>query len=146
MSTEPDNHSSDSETADREAGLAPLGWFGLLVVGAWIYPKTPLSDWILCPFRALTELSCAGCGMTRSITAFVRGDWAASWGFHPAGPLLLFALLLFGGLRLADRIAGQKVMAEWREKASAYITPISVVLLVILFLFWGWRLYGEWFL
>lgn len=143
MSEQRDTPSKGESGAGNSPGPKALVWLVLLVVAAWIYPMTPLSGWIFCPFRALTDLSCAGCGMTRSVTAFVRGDWAASWSFHPAGPLLFLSLLIAGGLRLADRVTGRTLAADLRARGRALVTPVCVGLIVVLFIFWGWRLYGE---
>ncbi|MDE2140828.1 MAG: DUF2752 domain-containing protein [Elusimicrobia bacterium] len=43
----------------------------------------------LCPFRLLTGHPCPGCGMGHALVAGMRGDWAASFRYHPLGlPLL----------------------------------------------------------
>ena len=73
-----------------------------LVIGAFaatlLYTAlaaTPVADGgtgglLVCPFHALTGLSCFGCGMTRACSRALRGDLAASFGFHPFGiPFLL---------------------------------------------------------
>lgn len=44
---------------------------------------------VVCPFRLLTGHACPGCGMGRAVVAAMRGDWAASWGHHPLGMLVL---------------------------------------------------------
>lgn len=36
-----------------------------------------------CPIRALTGLSCAGCGMTRAWLALLHGDCAQAFACHP---------------------------------------------------------------
>lgn len=137
--------SQSQETREEESsrGLGPVWWLGLLLAGAWVYPRTPISDWILCPFRWLTELRCPGCGMTRSVTAFVRGDWLSAWSSHPAGPLLLLGLAIFGGVRLADRLAGRTVLSGVRTRWKRIATPVYVGLIVLLLLFWAGRLYVD---
>ena len=58
----------------------------------------------LCPVYFLTGHSCPGCGMGRAVIAAMRGDFAASWSYHPLG-LPLFALwtawLVWGALNLS---------------------------------------------
>lgn len=49
----------------------------------------------LCPMKVLTGLPCPGCGITKSIYFFCKGDIVKSFSYHIYGPLLLFALLLF---------------------------------------------------
>jgi hypothetical protein len=68
-------------------GESPLSIFSLPV------PET-------CSFLDLTGLPCPGCGLTRSVVAAVRGDMAASWGFHRLGALTLFYILLQAAYRL----------------------------------------------
>ncbi len=49
---------------------------------------------LLCPLRAWTGIPCPCCGMTRSLSALVVGDWRRSWDWHAFGmPLALVALL-----------------------------------------------------
>lgn len=59
-----------------------------------------------CPFRALTGLPCASCGMTHAFVALARGDAAGAWSASPFGALLaggawLYALLDLGRVALA---------------------------------------------
>ncbi len=42
----------------------------------------------LCAWRALTGLSCPGCGLTRSFAFLAHGDVVAAFRLHPLGPLL----------------------------------------------------------
>ncbi len=48
----------------------------------------------VCTFHTLTGIPCPGCGLTRSLVAAVRGDFAGSWSSHRLGLLTLFYLLL----------------------------------------------------
>lgn len=38
---------------------------------------------ITCPIKFLTGISCPGCGMTRAILAFLRGDLKQAFYYHP---------------------------------------------------------------
>lgn len=65
-----------------------------------VHPMLPESV-PLCPFHFLTGMICPGCGMGRAIIAAMRGQFAASWAFHPLGlPLFAFwtAWLAWGAL------------------------------------------------
>jgi len=53
-----------------------------------------------CTFRALFDLPCPGCGLTRSLVAAAHGDLADSWTFHRLGALTLLYILLQAGYRL----------------------------------------------
>lgn len=36
-----------------------------------------------CPIKAITGVSCAGCGMTRAWLEVLSGNWAAAFAYHP---------------------------------------------------------------
>ncbi len=49
----------------------------------------------LCLFSTLTGIACPGCGMTRAVLAFLTGNFAASFRYHPlALPVLAQAAVL----------------------------------------------------
>src|SRR5262245_43636328 len=65
---------------------AVVGAATLLVVaihppGGWGVP--------ICWTRELIELPCPGCGLLRSMSSTVAGEFAAAWNYHPFGPLML---------------------------------------------------------
>lgn len=128
---------------DSSKGLGPLWLVFLLIPAALIYPYTPLTELVFCPFRALTGLICPGCGMTRSMTALVTADIAGSIAAHPGGPILLFGLTVAGVLRAADRWAGRTVLASWRRRWKKIETPVYLVLLVAVIGLWAVRLFGH---
>lgn len=81
--------------------------------------------------------------MTRSVTSLVRGDLAAAWGYHPAGPILVVAMAVVVGLRVGDKITGRTVLAGARAFWDRIATGVLVVLVMLLFGLWAVRLYGE---
>ncbi len=48
-----------------------------------------------CPIKAVTGVSCAGCGMTRAWLAALAGDWAAAFFYHPLFWMVPPAVLVF---------------------------------------------------
>jgi hypothetical protein len=77
-----------------------------LVVAGGVWAVAPVHPGLTCPFRAMTGLPCPLCGMTRAVTAGLRGDVVASLRFQPAG-LVLIALgvwLLVRRSRVAVRL------------------------------------------
>lgn len=61
-----------------------------------------------CWFARLTGRPCPGCGMTRAITALLRGDWASMTAFHPFAPFFLcVAVLVFLCAMLPASFAGK---------------------------------------
>lgn len=68
----------------------PLGWAALqlhLQGLLWVPP---------CPFKAITGLPCASCGLTRCATALVQGRWGEAFHWHPVGTLGLLLLPILG--------------------------------------------------
>ncbi len=50
-----------------------------------------------CPFKYLTGISDAGCGMSRAWMAVLHGDFTRAFYFHPLWPLPPLAVLLWLG-------------------------------------------------
>lgn len=48
-----------------------------------------------CPIKAVTGVSCAGCGMTRAWLSALSGDWAAAFSYHPLFWMVPLAALVF---------------------------------------------------
>lgn len=48
-----------------------------------------------CPIKALTGVSCAGCGMTRAWLSALSGDWAAAFCYHPLFWMVVPGVLVF---------------------------------------------------
>lgn len=48
---------------------------------------------LFCPFHALTDLLCPGCGMTRSLIAFFSFQMSLAWHFNPFGVPFGFGLI-----------------------------------------------------
>jgi hypothetical protein len=47
-----------------------------------------------CAFYEWTGHGCLTCGMTRSLGALARGEWAAALQYHLMGPLVLIGMIL----------------------------------------------------
>ncbi|MBK9030856.1 MAG: DUF2752 domain-containing protein [Myxococcales bacterium] len=84
------------DLAGAALAAAQLGLAAVLVprgdVVAWP-DGSPLG--VGCLSRALLHADCPMCGMTRSFVALAHGHLGAALGFHPAGPLLFVAMLVF---------------------------------------------------
>jgi hypothetical protein len=90
-----------------------------------------------CPFRALTGLPCASCGMTHAFVALAHGDVAGAWSASPLGALLaggawLYALLDLG--RVALGIPWPNLSPRtWRAMAVGVVGAAA--------LNWAWMLF-----
>jgi hypothetical protein len=54
---------------------------------------TPSATFVLCPFRALTELPCLFCGITRGVSAMLHGDWRSALELHAFSPIAVAGLM-----------------------------------------------------
>ncbi len=79
----------DRTEIDHELIWSTIGLF-IFSVARWF----PFSYFTLppCPFKVLTGYPCCTCGVTRSLLAFVRGDFLSAFTLNP-----LMALCAVGG-------------------------------------------------
>ena len=85
----------------------------------------------ICPFNNTTGLPCPGCGLTRSFVSLGHGDLSQSLMWHPLGPLLFGAILLY----LVVSIMGKHFPAHWQR-------PFGALTLLTFAAFWVLRLSG----
>ena len=65
-----------------------------LAAGAALYAALHFAGFG-CPIKAVTGVSCAGCGMTRAWLAALAGDWAEAFFYHPLFWMVPPAVLVF---------------------------------------------------
>lgn len=79
----------------RKAKAREAGLLALVFVGAWFAnPNRPL-PFEVCAFKYLTGFDCPTCGLTRALCHAVHFDLAQSVSYHPAGPLVAIALVVW---------------------------------------------------
>jgi hypothetical protein len=54
----------------------------------------------VCLFSTLLSIPCPGCGITRSMLAFLAGDVRRAWALNPSGPFLCITLAFQVPLRI----------------------------------------------
>ena len=82
-----------------------------------------------CTMKSTFGVPCWSCGMTRSFAYGVRFRLVESWGFNPAGTLLLGYLVLHGLYRCWTITGGRRI---------GFGLQVSVLLLVVAFMFGRW--------
>ena len=90
-----------------------------------------------CPFRALTGLPCASCGMTHAFVALARGDAGGAWSASPLGALLAGGAWLYAILDLG-RVA---VGLPWPSLPQRARRALAVAALSAAALNWAWMLW-----
>ncbi|MCX7920136.1 MAG: DUF2752 domain-containing protein [bacterium] len=92
---------------------------------------------VLCYFRYLTGLPCAGCGLTRSLSAFAKGQFLTSFQYHPFGPLV-FLIGIGLWLRAIVELFNQKtVTIVLSEKTKRRLIPLFIIFIIS---FWAYRI------
>ncbi len=112
-------------------GLAALAGAQIGLV-AWGLPTLP------CPLRHGLGIACPGCGMTRAVIAWLRGDWVNSLQLHAFAPLVVAALALLLVAAVAPLRANRRLAAlvESVERKSG----LTLLLAVAFFAYWLARL------
>ncbi|RMG47150.1 MAG: DUF2752 domain-containing protein [Acidobacteria bacterium] len=80
----------------------------LIALAIWTPPSEP--GFIICGFRHLTGLPCPGCGMTRGISAFLKGDWRLAVHFNPFAPIVCFIFIVWWVRSLSALMGWRQVM------------------------------------
>lgn len=96
-----------------EPAVILLILFGAVAFGSW-----------RCPILAVTGHPCPGCGMTRALTALLRLDFAAAWGYHP----MLFLLLPAAALSLVG------LLRRWSPRRQILLWGVFVAVWLLWFL------------
>lgn len=121
---------TESSTARWITGL------GVPAVGAITVALTTAAALpTLCPFRLCTGHACPGCGLTRGVSAAVRGDFGLSIRYHPMAILVAVQL---AALWMTFLIAGPQ---RWRKLAptAGVLAVVNMVALTVLWVV-RWRL------
>jgi hypothetical protein len=118
-----------------------IGFAGLaaaqLAAAAWLVPVgdrvvTPGGNelGVACPSHALFGVDCPFCGMTRSFVALAHGEIGRAFAFHPAGPLLFAAMLVFLGAVVVVALRRGAPLVERRHFLVAF-QAVTLVCLVL---------------
>lgn len=84
---------------------------------------------VTCPVRAIAGVECPFCGMTRSFVAMAHGRVGDAFAFHPAGPLLMLAMLAFAVSVVVVTARGTLPLFE-RPRFLRALEAVAVVCLV----------------
>lgn len=112
---------------------------GMVVTGLVLVAGNALG-WHLwvCVFHEVTGLPCPGCGLTRGMTAFARGDVQQALHWHPFTPVFAFGAVL----TLVVTLLPATRREQWLNTIARIEarTGITFVLLIALMAFGLWRM------
>jgi hypothetical protein len=91
---------------------------------AAVRPLIPVELVPPCPLRTITGIPCPMCGMTRGVTALVRGDFAHALLMNPASYLAIALAVL--------------LLVQWRTKRV--VIPVWVII-AVLAVMWTWQVF-----
>ena len=87
-----------------------------------------------CTIRSITGLPCPGCGLTRALLLFLRGDLAGAWAMHPlfwlAVPVLATVLTFM--IRNPARLYSRPATYAWISVAALFII-VYLIRMVLIF-------------
>jgi hypothetical protein len=79
-------------SAVRRVAVLALLSMPMLLLGAWLYAPYCETGPVLCVWRLTLGWECPGCGLTRALCHFARGDLSGAWGCNR----LIFPALAVG--------------------------------------------------
>jgi len=106
----------------RQAAVIALG----LIAAAGVDPDRPL-PFDVCVFKSLLGIPCPTCGLTRAVCHALRGEWAMSMSYHPAGILLAAGLVGWMLCSAAEAARGQPVAEVARERLLTSMMGAGIV-------------------
>ena len=114
---------------------------GLILLGAILIGANVLgfSLW-RCTFHDVTGMPCPGCGMTRGMTALVRGHWHEAWHWHPFTPLIALATLTLVVSALLGKAARTR-LADFVEKFERR-TGFTLIAILAMMGYGVWRMFA----
>jgi hypothetical protein len=127
-------------TAGRRSLLhleVPFGAFAACLIAlALVFAAVGIPRWLPPALIVRAGIPSPLTGMTRSFVALASGDLAASFAFHPLGPLVFAACALTPMVALASWLRGER-LTVLRRMANATVLWSVVGLLVAA---WAWQI------
>tara|TARA_B110000438_G_scaffold213382_1_gene205615 strand:+ start:1118 stop:1540 length:423 start_codon:yes stop_codon:yes gene_type:complete len=105
--------------------------FLMLLVGI-ILPSSGMGI-PLCMFKHLFSLPCPGCGLMRSVSSVLHGDFLKSWGYHPLGICFVAVAVLF----VFNLVMPRRSVSVVRRFFSKHNDPLEMLLIAFVAFFIG---------
>ncbi len=128
------------DSGRRRAKTWQAGALAALLVGARFADASRPLPFDVCGFKLLTGRPCPACGLTRALCYAVRGDFAQSLAYHPAGPFLALALFVWMLWSAAEAYRGQPIQEALRGRLGNALLAAGIALSLVV---WVVRLTGA---
>lgn len=128
------------EASRRRARGWQAGAIAAALVGARLADASRPLPFDVCGFKYLTGWPCLACGLTRAVCHALRGDWAQSLAYHPAGPLVALALIVWMLWSAAEAYRGQPIEEALRGRLGNALLAAGFALSLVV---WIARLAGA---
>jgi hypothetical protein len=128
----------DVRPALKRGEAVALGVITAVLVVSVVWRPPDDGGFVLCLFRRLTGLPCMGCGLTRSFCACAKGELARAAAFHPLGPALFAATVVWWARGVAAVAGLDAPVAAFDRAVRRWRLP--VVAIAALAVAWVWRL------
>lgn len=106
------------------------------------FVSTGTGLWI-CPIRAITGYYCFGCGMTRSLGAFIRLDFNESFRMHAVGWIFYLGFFTMAITHAIELYLNRRLKVWIALTIRKYESWFWIVFSVLLFIFGIWRLFDH---
>jgi hypothetical protein len=106
------------DSARRRSRLLQAATLAALLGAAALTDPTRPLPFDVCIFHWLTGLPCPTCGMTRAVCHAVRGQWAQSMAWHPAGLILAAGLAGWMLWAAAEAWSGNPLAMALRRRVT----------------------------
>jgi hypothetical protein len=114
---------------------------GAILAVSFLLSVASLPELELCWFKALTQIPCPACGLTRSFLYISHGDWGRAWALNPFGffwyPLVLYGLVRPLALRIPALSRPVERLLGWK--------PFFPLVVAAMILAWAWKIRSEFF-
>ncbi len=101
----------------------------MLLCGLGLYCAIALALNLQCPIRALTGVSCPGCGMTRAVVSLLQLDFKGAFYYHPMvfGIVPVAAVLFLLNQRKNKRLRKLFILAVCLLFVTVYLYRFTVM-------------------
>jgi len=90
-------------------------------------PDRPL-PFEVCLFKGMTGWPCPTCGLTRAVCHALRGEWAASLAYNPAGLLVAAGLVAWTIWSAAEAVQGRPLAEGVRDRVRVSFVAVCAAI------------------